>query len=269
MSDRPLGFLSRLFGNKAEAAPAARVEIPLAQATVGLCFDYERGIAYDSEYLSDVGLDLVMKKLQHHRLRATFHCPAKLCETALPKLEQILSAGHEIAALGYADEDARALSLDALKQMLYACRNAFNARGLQPIGFRAAGGRWDDRLAAELGRHRFVYSAEHDHARKLYVLHPGNPPLVRVPIRTDDRLLRSRAEKRELAMSNHHRYVRRAVQERSFASVCFHPWILAEDLDRMRHWEEWLDTAVGTGVRLVPLHEALPPSHRPAPPAAP
>lgn len=269
MSDRPLGFLSRLFGKKADSAPAARVDLPLDQPTIGLCFNYERGVAYDSEYLSDVGLDLVLQRLQHHRLRATFNCPAKLCETALPKLEMILAAGHEIAALGYTDEDARALSIDAIKQMLYACRNAFNARGLQPIGFRAAGGHWDDRLAPELGRHRFVYSAEHDHARKLYVLQPGEPALVRIPVRTDDRLLRSRQEKREVAISNHHRYVRRAVQERSFASICFHPWILAEDLDRMRHWEEWLDTAVGTGARLTALQDVLPPLYRPAAPTAP
>ncbi len=261
------GLLGRLLGKKRRPR-AARETLAHSEPLVGLCFDYERGLAYDSLSLSDAGLEHILKVLRSHGLRATFNCPAKLCETAVEQLEMIAEAGHELGVLGYADESPRDLTDDAIRQLVYTCRNAFLSRGFQPIGFRSPHSHWDQRLCVELAKQHFRYDAEHDHAEGLYVLVEGDPPLMRLPLRTDDRALRRREEKALLAMSKHHRLVRKAVQGRRFVAICFHPWILAEEPERMRHWEEWLETAIGTGAKIVALEDALPQEYRRASPAA-
>lgn len=258
MSEERQGLFRRLFRRARQPVETDRKELPVSEPTVGLCFDYERGLAYDSASLSDAGLQRVMDVLRGHGLRATFNCPAKLCETAPEQLEMIAKAGHELGVLGYSDESPADLTDDALKQLVYTCRNAFSRLGFDPVGFRSPQSAWDDRLCVELSRQRFRYSAEHDRAKRPYVLAGGNTPLVRIPLRTDDRALRRREEKSTLAIAKHHRLVRKAIQERHFVAICFHPWILAEDADRMRHWEEWLETAVRCGARLVALGEVLP-----------
>ena len=43
-----------------------------------------------------------------------------------------------------------------------------------------------------------------------------------------------------------------------FVAIAFHPWILAEEPDRMPHWEEWLDGAVNAGARVGALEDLLP-----------
>ncbi len=262
MAEEHAGFLGRWFGRKRSTGAAHHEAIPVSQPTVGLCFNYERGLAYDSAYLSDTGLEHVLKILQRHGLRGTFNCPAKLCETAADRLEMIVDAGHELGVLGYADESPRELTDGAMKQLVYACRNGFQSCGFKPVGFRSPRSHWDDRLCVELRRHGFRYNAEHDHSPHLYVLDPGDPPLIRVPIRTDDKDLRRREEKAQTARSKHHRVVRKAVEACRFVSVCFHPWILAENLERMRHWEEWIETAVGSGALMVALEDALPNARR-------
>jgi peptidoglycan/xylan/chitin deacetylase (PgdA/CDA1 family) len=260
------GFLGRLLGKTKQSIAGGREELPISQPTIGLCFDYERGVACDSAYLSDVGLERILEVLRGYGLRATFQCPAKLCTAAPDRLEMIAEAGHELGVLGYADESPRDLSDDALRQMVLACRNAYLSRGLHPIGFRSPHSHWDERLCVELSRYRFVYNAEHEHAKRPYVLISGKTPLVRIPLRTDDRMLRSREEKRDLTIAKHHRVVRKAIQGRYFVAVCFHPWILAENQARMAHWEEWLETAVESGARMVALEDALPAGYRDAAP---
>ena len=262
------GFLSRFFRKTDDLAASARQELSISEPTVGLCFNYERGLNYDSEYLADVGLEDVMKVLQRHKLRATFHCPAKLCETSPKQIEMILQAGHEVAALGYANEMLTELTPEALKQLAFTCRNAFlRLKNGYVGGFRSPRSSWSDRMGPELLRQHFVYDAEHDHAKRPYLLVAGKNPLIRIPIRTDDRYLRSmRRDKREEAISKHHRVVRKAVQGRHFVAVCFHPWSLAEESFRMQHWLEWLDTALQMGVKALALEDVLPPELRSAKP---
>ncbi len=118
------GFLGRLLGKTKQSTAAEREELPIPQPTIGLCFDYERGVACDSAYLSDIGLERILEVLRGYGLRATFHCPAKLCTAAPDRLKMIAEAGHELGVLGYADESPRDLSDDALRQMVLACRTA-------------------------------------------------------------------------------------------------------------------------------------------------
>ena len=261
MSDENTGLWGRLFGRKkATAELAAGQEVPVPQATVGLCFNYERGVAYDSEYLSEIGLEHVMKTLQRHKLRATFNCPAKLCEIAPDRVKMIAAAGHEIAILGYADESPKELTDDGIKQLVFTCRNIFIKTGLRPLGFQAPHSHWDERLCRELARQHFRYSAEHDHAKLPYVIDAGPPPLLRIPISTDDRAMLRSEETVEKTISKHHRRLRQAVDDRHFVAICFHPWILAEESSRMQHWEEWLQAAVNFRVKLGPLADVLPPA---------
>lgn len=252
-------MLNRLFGKlkKREEQPS-REELPVDRPTIGLCFNSPYGIDYSSKYLADEGLKCILKSLKAYRCRATFLCPAKLCDTDPDHVTRLADAGHEVAVLGFADESPKDLTDDALKQLVFSCRSAFTRLGLNPIGFRSPHSNWDERLCRELARQRFLYSTEHDHAKQMYVLVPGSPPLVRVPIRTDDRGLRRSEKTYDATVSKHFRVLRKAIQETHFVSVCFHPWILAEDTKRMEHWESWLKTATNAGGKVVALEDALP-----------
>jgi len=233
-------------------------EVSVSRSTLGLCFNFERGVAYDSEYLSDVGLEHVLKTLERHKLRATFNCPAKLCEISPERVKMIASAGHEIAILGYADESPRELTDDGIKQLVFTCRNIFIKMGLPPHGFQSPRSQWDERLCRELAKQHFRYSAEHDHAKQPYVIEAGPPPLVRIPISTDDRGLLHSEHTVDKTISKHHRRLRHAAENRHFVAICFHPWILAEETARLQYWEEWLQTAIRLGMKIGPLVDALP-----------
>lgn len=252
-------MLNRLFGKlrKQEEQPRPE-EFPVDRPTIGLCFNSPYGIDYSSKYLADEGLKCILETLKACQCRATFLCPAKLCDTDPDHVTRLAEAGHEVACLGFADELPKELTDDALKQMVFSCRSAFTRLGLNPIGFRSPGSDWDERLSRELARQRFLYNAEHDHAKQMYVLVPGSPPLVRVPIRTDDRGLRRSEKTYDATVSKHLRVVRKAIQDTHFVTVCFHPWILAEDMKRMEHWESWLKTAVNSSAKVVALEDALP-----------
>ncbi len=260
MTEEGRGLWSRLFRRSGPSASfALGQKLPVSVPTVGLCFNYQRGVAFDSVYLSDVGLEAVLKTLEGHALKATFNCPAKVCETAPARIKMIADAGHEVAVLGYGDEACRELSDDGIKQLVYTCRNTFAKLNLRPVGFGAPRSSWDERLCRELARQRFRYSVEHEHTKEPYIVDPGPPPLIRIPVTTDDRGLLRSEETADKTISKHYRRLRRAVDENHFVSVCFHPWILAEEKDRMRHWEEWLQTAIKLGARIGPLKDALPP----------
>ncbi len=233
-------------------------ELTVSQATVGLCFDFERGISFINEFLSDAGLKHILTILKRHGLHATFNCPAKLCETVPDYLTGLVERGHEICILGHAGETPKELTDDAIKQLLFSCRTAFAKLGLRPIGFRSPHSGWDDRLGPELLKQGFRYSAEHDHAKHPYILLRNARPLVRIPVTTTDRGLIKREEIVQETLAKHHRRLRQAIQDRHFVAVCFHPWILAETKDRMQHWEVWLETAMKCGVRLGPLADVLP-----------
>jgi len=252
-------LLGRLFGkgSKPEDQTGSSAGGPTQRAVIGLCFNFQRGLIYESEYFFDVGMKAIFDTLKELRLRATFHCPAKLCEIAPDHLAAIAEAGHEIAILGFSDESPSELTDEAIRQLVFSCRSAFARRGYHPVGFRSPHSQTDARLCEELARQHFLYNSEHDHAKHPYVLVPGSPPLVRIPIYTDDRGLRRREETYDATVSKHLRVLRKALQNRRFASIVFHPWILAEDMQRMEHWQSWVRAAVKEGARVCALEDAL------------
>lgn len=262
----------RIFGKPDEPAhPSSSatdpaVQLPVRGATLGLCFDYERDLAFDSAVLADAGLERILATLQRHRLRATFNCAARLCEDVPHQIRMIAEAGHELAVFGYAGESWAELSQDMIKQLAYRCRNAFAKCGFTPIGFRSKSTQCTEVMARELMLQRFRYNSQHDHARQPFILIPGDVPFVRVPVCTDDRgYVRTKHEAKKAAntvVSKHHRYLRKAIMRGHFVSIGFHPWILAEEESRMADWEEWLETAIRGKARIGALEDALPASYR-------
>jgi peptidoglycan/xylan/chitin deacetylase (PgdA/CDA1 family) len=260
MPDESSGFLGRIFGKAPKEAAVSSSEphaLVVSKTTVGLCFDFARGAGFESTELSDTGLKHVLGVLRDRKLTSTFFCPAKLCDTAPQCLDWIAREGHEIGCLGYWDEKPSELTPEALVQMILSCRAAFDRRGLRPIGYRYPHSEWDERLCKLLHQQRFRYNAHHDHAKHPYVLSPGEPPLVRVPIYTDDRGLRRREDTYNEVISKHHRTLRKAIARGNFVSICFHPWILVEAMERMNHWEEWVDGAVKSGAAVGAIGRVL------------
>lgn len=251
-------MLGRLFDRFKKSGEPRRQETPVARPFIGLCFVFERDVGFESKYLADTGLTYILEALEKRGLRATFSCPAKLCELVPDQIAQIAQGGHELAAMGYADELLKNVSDDAIGQLVYSCVQAFAGRGVRPVGFRSPGGAWDDRLCAELARQGFRYNAEHDHAKQPYELLAGARPLLRLPIRTDDKGLRRSEDTHNSTISKHLRVVRKAIQHKHFCAIAFHPWILAEDMERMEHWESWIEYAVHSGAKVGPLADALP-----------
>lgn len=242
------------------ASPDVETDLTLPETRIGLCFNFMRGMAYDSVSLSDEGLDEVMAALEAQKLRATFFCSSKLCEAAHEVVRRIAQAGHEIGALGYADEVPTTLPDEALTQLALSCRRSFEKLGIRVNGFRAPKSKWDERLMSVLALQGYVYSAEHDHAHHPYWLQTESKPIIRIPVRTDDRGLRRRGETYDEVVSKHYRVLRKAIQRKCFVTVCFHPWILAESPERMEHWHVWLEQAVHSGARVGALEDALPKS---------
>lgn len=267
-------MFDRWFGKKKAEAPRskpvcaasgsdpARVspdgELAVPDTTIGLCFNFMRGMAYDSESLSDEGLVLVLETLAQRGLRATFFCSSKLCDTSPDVIRRIAQAGHEIGALGYADEVPTELPDEALTQLALSCRRAFEKLGIRVHGFRAPKSKWDGRLMSVLALHGYTYSAEHDHAHHPYWMETDVRRIVRIPVRTDDRGLRRSGETYDDVVSKHFRVLRKAIQRKCFVTVCFHPWILADSAERMDHWRMWLDQVVRSGAKAGALADALP-----------
>lgn len=242
-------------------------ELPVAGATVGLCFDYERDLRMDSSpELSDFGVEHILAVLKKRKVRATFNCAAKLCEEMSHQIRRIADAGHEIAVYGYAGESWADLDAAAIKQLLYKCRDAFSRAHLSPIGFRSKSTQCNAVMAHELVLQRFRYNSQHDHAKHPYICLNDEPPLARIPVATDDRgYVRGKDKEQEEAnkiLSKHDRYLRKALVRQHFISIAYHPWILAEKKSRMREWEAWLDTAIKGGAKVCALEDALPATYR-------
>lgn len=241
-----------------ESAPPSVNGLEVGEPTVGLCFNFMRGLAWDSESLSDYGLDIILKTLAASQLRATFFCSAKLCDTSAKTIRRIADEGHEIGALGYSDEAPAELTREAIVQLVMTCRTAFRKIGLHPVGFRSPKSRWNDHLMTALPMQGFRYSAEHDHAHHPYWIEAGGQRVIRIPVRTDDRGLRRSGKTYDEVVSKHLRVLRKTIQRQCFATVCFHPWILAESPERMEHWRDWLSQAMSGGAKIVALEDVLP-----------
>ena len=275
MSDAKPSWFSRIFSRGKSDAPeetspkshgSAHPELPVAGATVGLCFDCERDLCFDSAELSDTGLAHILSVLKKRKLRATFNCAAKLCEEVGHQIRTIADAGHELAVYGYAGESWANLDPAAIKALVYRCRSAFSKAGHSPIGFRSKSTQCDANIAKELALQRFRYNSQHDHAKHPYIVLSEDPAFVRIPVATDDRgFVRGKNDAYQAAnevISKHDRYLRKAIVRKHFISIAFHPWILAEEQSRMSEWENWIDTAVKGGAKIGALEDALPAAYR-------
>ncbi len=234
-------------------------ELTPARPALTLSFDYERGLAGEDVRLADAGLDVVLELLARHRVRATFNCCAALAESSPHRLLAVIAAGHEVACHAYRHESPRDLNDAALECMLARCVDAMAAIGIRPLGFRSPQSHWDGRLMARLPAHGFTYSAEHDEAKRPYLMQ-ASPPLWRMPIVTDDwGYVRRPAEPQRVA-ARHLDLVKRlasGARPASFVAIGFHPWLLAADTTRVDACGRLLDAARTAGIRVCRFAEIL------------
>lgn len=234
-------------------------ELTPAQPALTLSFDYERGLAGEDPRLADAGLDAVLEMLSRRAVRATFNCCAALAESAPQRLLAVIAAGHEVACHAYRHESPRDLSDDQLESMLARSVDATAAIGIRPLGFRSPQSHWDDRLMARLPAHGFTYSAEHDEAKRPYLMQ-ASPPLWRMPIVTDDwGYVRRPAEPQRVAARQFDLVRRLASGARParFVAIGFHPWLLAADTTRIDACRRLLDVALGAGIRVCCFADVL------------
>jgi peptidoglycan/xylan/chitin deacetylase (PgdA/CDA1 family) len=224
--------------------------------TLCLSFDYERGFAGEDAGLADRGLEGVLHVLAQRRATATFHCVARVAQSAPERLREIRDGGHEIACHGYAHESPRDLTRDGQREMLRLAREAFERVGVRPIGFRSPRSHWDRRLCAALADEGYWYDAEHDAARQPYVLLDDPRPLLRLPIRGDDwdrvrRPARSPGFGRPDEVEVRHRgWLEASAARRGFIALGYHPWLLAATDGGLDGLGRLLDAALNAGVQV-------------------
>lgn len=133
------------------------------------------------------GLDRVLEALESRSLRGTFFVPGWLCEKYPEQIRGVADRGHEIASLGYKNENMALLSADEqrtlLERSLKAIKECCDA---VPEGFRAGDGELTDEtleVAIDLG---FKYSSNlHDDDRP-YTRKAGEKSIVEIPIHWDN-----------------------------------------------------------------------------------
>ncbi len=230
---------------------------PYTPPALTLSFDYERGLSGDDPTLADAGLDAVLAALARRKLRATFNCCAKLAEIAADRIRLIAAAGHEIGCHGYAHESPRDLTDADLRDMLRRSLDAFGGLSVRPVGFRSPQSHWDKRLMRELAAAGFRYSAEHDRASRPYVITRQPQVLMRFPVVTDDwDYIRNPAAPEVIA--RHTTYLRNAAAAKLPLALGYHPWVLAQDPQRIRDWESFVDLAIELQVPIAPFVDLLP-----------
>ncbi|HIV79552.1 MAG TPA: polysaccharide deacetylase [Candidatus Avanaerovorax faecigallinarum] len=133
------------------------------------------------------GLDRILEALESRGLKGTFFVPGWVCERYGGQIRDIAERGHEIASLGYGNENmalyTREEQRGLLEKSLKSIRECCN---VVPEGFRAPDGELTEEtleIAAELG---FTYSSSlHDDDRP-YTRKAGNTTIVEIPIHWDN-----------------------------------------------------------------------------------
>lgn len=99
------------------------------------------GVLSQGTYGAEVGVDLVLRELQVHEVKATFFVPGINVERHREVIERIASAGHEIAIHGYTHTPPAGLSRSQESEQLEKAYEAIVSVGAKPIGYRSPS--WD------------------------------------------------------------------------------------------------------------------------------
>ncbi|KAA0016000.1 polysaccharide deacetylase family protein [Salinicola corii] len=133
-------------------------------------------------YGSQRGVERLLARLDDAGLRTSWLLPGRLAETHGTLVDDIATAGHEIACAGYEYEDFSALTPQDQIQVLWRGRDALAARtGISPTGFRLPLGAWAPGFELELVRAGFTWSSSW-RGDDLPYRHPEAGGLIELPL---------------------------------------------------------------------------------------
>lgn len=269
MSNSGSGFLSRLFRGKQQTDTAEEQSLRGEMdktPILALSFNYDRPTEAKDISQVEVGLDRILNCMSKLKLTATFHCAAKLCDTAATQIAHIRDAGHEIACNGYSRENLTEQSPESLRNLLLRCRDFMARRGIQAHGFHPPSEGMNPRIYKELAIHGFRYVTELKPSHTPVLLHPAPHPLVRMPITSNDSgYLRHRAEP-HYVYEKHHELIVKMAQGKNYVGLNYHLSLLGESRQRIEDLLLIIEGAMKMQVAIRPFAESLPKAYRPPPP---
>lgn len=270
MSKQSVGIWDRIFHGKPE--PSAQAEgDPLRSLMdpapiLALSFNYDRPADTIDISQADVGLDKVLSFLNKLKLTATFHCAAKLCDSAATQIAHIRDSGHEIACHGYSRENLAEHSPESLRTLLMRCRDTMAKRGIQAHGYHPPSEGVGPKLYKELAVQGFRYVTELQPTHTPVLLIANPHPLVRMPITSNDSgYLRHRAEP-HYVYEKHHALVVKMAQGKNFLGLNYHLSLLGESRKRIEDLLLVIEGAMKLKVSFRSFAESVPKPYRPPPP---
>lgn len=110
------------------------------------------------------GLDAVIALLAEHKLKATFTTPAVLASTYAARLQEVIAAGHEVAAHGFKHEDVAGLSrAEEAARIGAATEMIGSVTGKAPAGWHSLPRQSDPFAVGTVSDHTIDLLAESDY----------------------------------------------------------------------------------------------------------
>ncbi len=117
------------------------------------------GVLSQGTYGAKVAVPLILELLERYGVRATFFVPGRVAERHSHRVQEIVSAGHEIAHHGYTHTSPTKLSREEEEQELVKGLEVLGSFGVEVVGYRSPS--WDFSSSTEelLQAHGFRYSS--------------------------------------------------------------------------------------------------------------
>jgi peptidoglycan/xylan/chitin deacetylase (PgdA/CDA1 family) len=207
---------------------------------------------YEGEYagkdLSDLsykGVTEILRIEKKFNINATFNIVGRLINDVPKVVEQIITDGHELASHSYSHNIMSRLSKDEIRLDIELTRELFNSLGVPLRGFRSPESKWNFAQINVLFDEAIMWSAEGDKASFPYVLKQnGTRQLIRLPITMDDWSYRSRNMSPEDMYDRLIDVAARIAKNKCYGAIGFHPWVQAQDENRLKIFEQFIDHVI-------------------------
>src|SRR5438045_6686355 len=90
-----------------------------------------------------------------------------------------------------------------------------------------------------------------------------DPPLVQLPIGSNDSGYIRHPDDPKHVYNKHHGLIIRAIQARQYLALAYHTWMFGERRERFDDFVQLMEATLEGGVKIVPFVEALPERYRP------
>ena len=117
------------------------------------------GVLSQGTYAAKVAVPLILDLLREHRVTATFFVPGRVAERHPERVEQIVSAGHELAHHGYTHTSPTTLTRDEEETELVKGLEVLRSFGAEITGYRSPAWEFTAHTEELLAKHGFVYSS--------------------------------------------------------------------------------------------------------------